>query len=946
MFYHASGLSFDELCIVLRSRASIRSSQATIHFDCSWLARKLNSNTSSPVPSILTIARQFCHAGVAVVLVLDNRSYRHHSKKASIVRDRKAEQSRIDAIILKQKLMIKIQQSRDTSLTTDIRFTLHKEIDDLDKLVKKKEKDALDRAQYKSFFEDFNDAALHDMQLFPSLLSILEAVTQADSVIAYETNRNNSDGSLANDGDFIMNCGEKMLLIKDFKFARRGANRDKCSIFDIASSHYSVLKNCIVGCLNKEQNIIVSPKENYNMLETDCAKFRCVVALGTGCDALPSGVKSVGPACVVKKIVEDKLDWEILLQDYANKSNMNIKLLHAYLSCLLHEPGNTVSDNKDIDNDDTLQEKKYVHFKPSEVPLYCEEFACANVHINNDLKLISCKGSKGNEHLFMEEEGFHTCSKCQSIICFNCVADTSLGVDTENNDKYCMECYAEINACGEENGNNNITNMRKTLIEKHNISDANDLNVIEIEELYDQLETSGFFHQLISVKYPLQPSNYQPTVTRKVPFLFTDGGNFIRSPIINDVEVAKIIHIVASFVKYSNMCNKETKRFEQALPDVLINTCKGSRLDGGGRLMKRANRHAMDNRAVSLISCSGCIEFTEINHPFIKISGRVRASMKAATCKTMASFTSQDLVCCECECKSGSFEDQRVTCVHAPAVGVLFSHLLMDGLAEHILIEMFTRWNNEMPDLPLNLQSTFVEDVTLLLSLVNPVKHKNILLTTTYEQLPEVLKDLRVGTEQSRMAPLPPPSDADFLPLRTMLRKDPSTKARDIVRAKLEGIPKETTTSPVNNEVEILRVENETVDYESTSNMCYLLKEISNENKSLLTSKKDPHKNLIELVGHRVVELRRIENMNHHKTANQLSKERTLLAKNKEKFIEMLDLDAKNRTKWATKRLLKMNEDIPRKKKAKPLTREEEKRKKKMKTGETNMIILLLIVLF
>ena len=76
--------------------------------------------------------------------------------------------------------------------------------------------------------------------------------------------------------------------------------------------------------------------------------------------------------------------------------------------------------------------------------------------------------------------------------------------------------------------------------------------------------------------------------------------------------------------------------------------------------------------------------------------------------------------------------------------------------------------------------------------------------------------------------------------------------------------------------------------------MCNLLKEISNENKSLLTSKKDPHKNLIKLAGHRVVGLRLIENMNHYKTANQLSKERTLLAKNKEKFAEMLDLDTKN----------------------------------------------------
>ena len=158
MFYSISGVSFDDLCTILRGRANILTSSPTIHFDCSWLARKLNTTTSSPVPAILAIARQFCKADIKVVLVLDNRHYRHHSKKASLVRDRKAEQSRVDAIVLKQKLMLKIRQQKDGSLPPEILDQLNNKIEDIDNKIKKKVKNVLDRLQYKTFYDDIYDA--------------------------------------------------------------------------------------------------------------------------------------------------------------------------------------------------------------------------------------------------------------------------------------------------------------------------------------------------------------------------------------------------------------------------------------------------------------------------------------------------------------------------------------------------------------------------------------------------------------------------------------------------------------------------------------------------------------------------------------------------------------------------------------------------------------------
>ena len=108
MFYSVTGLSFDDLCTILRCQSTLFQRIATIHFNYSWLALKLNTASASPVPSILAITCQFCKARINVVLVLDNRSYRHYLKKASIVCDRKAEQSRINSIILCQILILKI----------------------------------------------------------------------------------------------------------------------------------------------------------------------------------------------------------------------------------------------------------------------------------------------------------------------------------------------------------------------------------------------------------------------------------------------------------------------------------------------------------------------------------------------------------------------------------------------------------------------------------------------------------------------------------------------------------------------------------------------------------------------------------------------------------------------------------------------------------------------
>ena len=47
------------------------------------------------------------NVGLFVKIVFDNKDYRHHSKKATILRDRNAEQARIDGILLRKLLASK-----------------------------------------------------------------------------------------------------------------------------------------------------------------------------------------------------------------------------------------------------------------------------------------------------------------------------------------------------------------------------------------------------------------------------------------------------------------------------------------------------------------------------------------------------------------------------------------------------------------------------------------------------------------------------------------------------------------------------------------------------------------------------------------------------------------------------------------------------------------------
>ena len=93
------------------------------------------------------------------------------------------------------------------------------------------------------------------------------------------------------------------ICTKNFKFYRRGLNKDKIDLFDISISHYKVLMNDIDDFLKNNESLINILKDGYNLLETDCIEMRYYITLGTYCDDLCTGIKGVGFSFIKEKIV-------------------------------------------------------------------------------------------------------------------------------------------------------------------------------------------------------------------------------------------------------------------------------------------------------------------------------------------------------------------------------------------------------------------------------------------------------------------------------------------------------------------------------------------------------------------------------------------------------------------------------------------------------------------
>ena len=159
--------------------------------------------------------------------------------------------------------------------------------------------------------------------------------------------------------------------------------------------------------------------------------------------------------------------------------------------------------------------------------------------------------------------------------------------------------------------------------------------------------------------------------------------------------------------------------------------------------------------------------------------------MKDQSYNTKVCFSLNSLISCGCQCPCGSRNDGKIACVHTFVPMLQMSHLLLDGWTEHILCELAARWHTVPP------QNDNDEEVrgalSRLMCLVDATKYCK--LVNTEKTVSKLLYTFRVGTEQPKAMPQPPPHNTVYRPIRQEnFGASASKQAIDFVNAKLGNV--------------------------------------------------------------------------------------------------------------------------------------------------------------
>ena len=946
LFYSIKDVSFPDLATIIRNRCSERVADdetictPTVYFDVSWLARELSTKTSlCPVDDIISLASQFAKENISVVLTNDNSTYRHHSKKATICRDQKAEQARIDTTFLKKKMVSMVDDSRSPNTTQEELTIINKEINDLVKVINRKENIIRNRLTYINLFDILHEKLdIFILDHDHLKISIIEAVTQADHVICYQAVHGDCDAAIADDGDFIMMAGKKMLMVKDFNFSHRGNTKGTASGFCLVSSHLKTLEDPWCNILKKEKNSIITPGSGFNILETDDIHLRAGIALGTGCDILPDRIKGIGVSTIKKFFDSNEPDVNKLLEMYSAKDGTNLNVLKAYLSALVYETGDIVGD---ATTNSTTSHRHYIHSIPDCLPTYCEEFRSRDTKIDNTLKILKCVGHIKQPHIFMEYEGVNNCADCNTTMCSLCVANTKEKVmahSTHNN--LCLPCYDKrLNGTIDESLTTMI-DMKRILLFDHNIIDVNDLSYSEITELYDLLTNSknNMHDRDLVTKFPKYASDKKYEEQEfSIPFNMKEGAHFLRHEEFNDDQLIQMVSLLSKFIKYSKRKDTKVDICERAVPDIVRDICKESRIDGGHRLMKRANRHANDPRTPSMIKAAGFIKIIDGNC-CIEITTDVQASMKDDIYSNTACFSKDGLNYCECDCKAGSCGKERAVCVHTPSLGVMMSHIILDGLSESILVECSSAWGNKQHKIENDklAMKEFRDDLLRLISVVDYNQYND---AKEKEKISDILAAMTVGTEKAKVTPLPPPMGFKFSTLRNLNRKYEPMREMKLVS------PAQQVLTKLSNILDVKSVananENEICNngitediplrpnYVTTYLTIKTLQAINTKDSTLVTRCMDSSQKINNYVGHKVLQLRYLDAVR-----NEIFNEDIIKFEMNEKWIKALG--EKSTTRRWKQQIVNTTKSKKRQMKGEPIGKRVGKRHKKKNTTSSS----------
>ena len=183
----------------------------------------------------------------------------------------------------------------------------------------------------------------------------------------------------------------------------------------------------------------------------------------------------------------------------------------------------------------------------------------------------------------------------------------------------------------------------------------------------------------------------------------------------------------------------------------------------------------IDNQIIKLISHKGKLGLV--------IKAPIPASMKKVVYDGAVAFTADELLCSQCNCKSGSQCSDRVACVHTLARAYLLSRLLAEDLAEHMLLELGSMMTSSASEKDTWSSDQINQMKSSIIDLMKASGKESLAKEAgSMNTLFEVLKAYRTGTQCSnewKRVHTPPRKD-EICPIYNLNFDSPEQKAKSL----------------------------------------------------------------------------------------------------------------------------------------------------------------------
>lgn len=714
--YHLTGLCLVSMAAIIRGlfaekkeNEDLDMALPTIDADINNICYKAANKSNRKSCAVAHFLRERSLGGIKVVPVVDG-DVRPNCKQASNERRAGRELKRVEGLSLLKEVNKMRSDINNGAVSSD-------KVAEMNVDIAKKENDGrkkMNQSECKvpaDLAEALEDAIVNDAdarspnQSGGFVDTVLKAKFEADAAIVGRWILGLTLLALSNDSDLPIIGGDGFPVAKEYM---------KDGTMVLVSTSKSTLENLIKFIPEDLRGNVKLEDAPYPIFENvKSRELRALIMVALGCDLYKSGIPNIGPKRLsdqMDAIKEDMNDeqrgnedcfYQKLLKHVAEKTKLGEEVITTLVKGIIYHPTNYISCENVTDTEQTsLAEVGHTYYDklpPLYLPEYLEDFKSSETNTVEGPEVAICMGVGSRPHKFLADTGSGRCHHCNSIVCEHCHGELNKKV-------HCLQCLAAQLMVPSRDGGytERIAKMRAELGDRFRHDGVDNMTPTAVEEAYEKaIETVENHQRLASqVKYPLYQTAElkDPTKWKSIHTMqFRDGGSFIAHPSLRS-KVPGMLNLFAAFATYEKKKHTDWVKDGEvydALPSVIINMAKDSRVNTGSelssagyRLLERCVRAGTDPKFESLYYNSAQIIELLDGQLGLLINAVVPASMRDQRYNTTIAHTAKDILAVECNCKSGSKDDDRIVCVHNPSILYKLTELLLEDLAEHILLEL------------------------------------------------------------------------------------------------------------------------------------------------------------------------------------------------------------------------------------------------------------------